>query len=84
MGTWRASDGVDDGPELTSHGSDIAWRSEADAVLAALKKTWDVPLSKGGRVLALTVPECDGYNTRVDATRSELNKDIKAYKHDKL
>jgi lysophospholipase L1-like esterase len=82
---WKAGLGeVDVGPELTDHGSDIAWGYQANVVFEALKQTWDIPLSKGGRVLALTIPECEGNYLKSNTTRGQINKAIKAHKHDKL
>lgn len=44
--------------------NDLALGVTADRVFAALRKVWAVPLSKGGRVLACTVPDSGGRKAR--------------------
>jgi hypothetical protein len=65
-------------------GSDLAWGRPADAIVDALKKTWDIPLSKGGRVLALTIPEVKFKDGSLTTRRNDANKAIKAHKRDNL
>jgi hypothetical protein len=51
-------------------------------VVEALKQTWDVPLSKGGRVLALTLPEGKAKMAELVQRRTELNRGILAYERE--
>ncbi|KAH6648404.1 SGNH hydrolase-type esterase domain-containing protein [Truncatella angustata] len=60
--------------------NDIGWGYPADKVFEALKKVWDIPLSKGGKVLALTIPEIKMQSENLDRSRAAVNEGIKAYK----
>ncbi|KAL2266645.1 hypothetical protein VTJ83DRAFT_5997 [Remersonia thermophila] len=58
--------------------------SPAD-IFDALKKVWDVPLSRGCKVLALTVPEAGLHGKlrdEVDAERNRLNALIRGYRRE--
>ncbi|KAK7753724.1 hypothetical protein SLS62_004348 [Diatrype stigma] len=61
--------------------NDLAWKVVPTEVVDGLRRTWDVALSRGGKVLALTIPEAGGgYFPEVDAARDEINEGIRAYK----
>lgn len=64
--------------------SDIACGYSADRVLEALRNVWNIPLSKGGKVLALTIPECILEDKELDDRRSAVNDGIKLYKKQNL
>ncbi|KAL1848914.1 hypothetical protein Daus18300_013423 [Diaporthe australafricana] len=55
-----------------------------EEILAAFKEIWDIPLSHGSKVLALTVPRAtiDGNNAGLVERRNALNKMIKDHKAD--
>ncbi|KAK2609931.1 hypothetical protein N8I77_003400 [Diaporthe amygdali] len=56
--------------------NDLAFQFTAEDIYKALRDVWDVALSKGGRVLACTVPEAGvrgAIGERVKARRDELN-----------
>lgn len=38
--------------------NDLGWGHGADEMYEHIQKVWDIPLSHGTKVLALTVPEC--------------------------
>jgi hypothetical protein len=69
---------------LTTLLSDIAWTYPPDIVMGALKDTWDIPLSKGGKVLALTIPETKGQNSETIERRDAINLAIKEYRRHNL
>ncbi|KAM0806949.1 putative SGNH hydrolase-type esterase domain-containing protein [Seiridium cardinale] len=60
--------------------NDVGWGFSADKVLQSLKKVYDIPLSKGGKVLALTVPETRLENNDLDERRNAVNDGIKSHK----
>ena len=59
--------------------NDLGWGVPAADVIEGLKATWDVPLRRGGKVLALTVPEVRHERPATDEARDEINAAIKAY-----
>ncbi|RYP53425.1 hypothetical protein DL768_001570 [Monosporascus sp. mg162] len=60
--------------------NDIAWSAPAEAVVEGLRRTWDVALSRGGRVLALTIPEAKRDSPATRAKRDQINEFIRTYK----
>lgn len=70
---------------VTNHNcSDLAWGRPADEVLTALEEIWSIPLSKRGKVLALTVPEIKMEDARLDERRNAVNSGIKSYRKQNL
>ncbi|KAI8629416.1 GDSL-like Lipase/Acylhydrolase [Xylariaceae sp. FL1651] len=59
--------------------NDLAWGRPANQIIEALKRCWDVSLSKGGKVLALTIPETRAQFASIIERRTEVNEAIKAY-----
>jgi hypothetical protein len=64
--------------------SDLGWRRTSDAIIEGLKRAWEIPLSNGGKVLALTIPEVGGKFEDVDRKREVVNKFIREYKRENL
>lgn len=67
--------------------NDLAFQLTAEDIYRALRDVWDVALSKGGRVLACTVPEAGvrgKIGERVKARRDELNELIKGHRQENL
>ncbi|RYP75074.1 hypothetical protein DL769_003870 [Monosporascus sp. CRB-8-3] len=60
--------------------NDIAWSAPAEAVVEGLRRTWDVALSRGGRVLALTIPEAKRDSPATRGKRDQINEFIRTYK----
>ncbi|RYP72116.1 hypothetical protein DL771_004447 [Monosporascus sp. 5C6A] len=60
--------------------NDIAWSAPAEAVVEGLRRTWDVALSRGGRVLALTIPEVKRDSPATRGKRDQINEFIRTYK----
>ncbi|KAI8963279.1 SGNH hydrolase [Daldinia sp. FL1419] len=60
--------------------NDLGWGRPVDDIIASLKQTWDIPLSKGGKVLALTVLDTRARNKDILERRNEINTAIKEYK----
>lgn len=70
---------------LTQYHSDIAYNIPGEEILTAFKEIWNIPLSHGSKVLALTVPEAvDRRNGTLVGRRNNLNKMIKEHKADNL
>ena len=61
---------------LTRAASDIARDTTSEEIFEALKEAWDTPLSRGGKVLALTVPETRAKVTWATFKRAEINDSI--------
>lgn len=67
--------------------NDLAFQFTAEDIYKALRDVWDVALSKGGRVLACTVPEAGvrgAIGERVKARRDELNALILGHRQENL
>lgn len=56
--------------------SDIARPSTSDEILEAIREAWDVPLQRGGKVLALTIPETKAKPVWVINKRKDINQSI--------
>lgn len=67
--------------------NDLAFQFTAEDIYKALRDVWDVALSKGGRVLACTVPEAGvrgKIGERVKGRRDELNELILSHRQENL
>lgn len=67
--------------------NDLALGISPQDIYESLRQVWAVPLSKGGRVLACTVPEAWTGNDRAAkavARRDELNALIRGHKQENL
>lgn len=61
--------------------NDLAWKVSPNDVVDGLRRTWGISLSRGGKVLALTIPEVGvGYFPQVDEARDDINEAIREYK----
>ncbi|KAI0597971.1 SGNH hydrolase [Biscogniauxia sp. FL1348] len=60
--------------------NDLGWRADEDQIIEGLKKAWDIPLSRGGKVLALTIPDTKYAGDNLPKRRAKVNAAIKAYK----
>ncbi|RYO74896.1 hypothetical protein DL764_010674 [Monosporascus ibericus] len=60
--------------------NDVAWSASAEAIVDGLRRTWDVVLSRGGRVLALTIPEAKRDSPATRGKRDQINEFIRTYK----
>ncbi|OTB05572.1 hypothetical protein M426DRAFT_137495 [Hypoxylon sp. CI-4A] len=60
--------------------NDLGWGCAVDTIVAGLKRTWDIPLSKGGKVLALTIPDTRAKFKDISERRDQVNQAIKEYK----
>ncbi|KAI0018435.1 SGNH hydrolase [Xylariomycetidae sp. FL0641] len=59
--------------------NDLGFGTPVDQIIESLKQIWDIPLSKGGKVLALTIPETKHHQPNLIAKRDEINQAIKVY-----
>ncbi|KAK0660848.1 SGNH hydrolase-type esterase domain-containing protein [Cercophora samala] len=67
--------------------NDIAFRIPPQEIFKKLTEVWDVPLRRGCKVLALTVPDVVGdskFKTKGDTDRQVLNELIMGYKKPNL
>lgn len=64
--------------------SDVGWGRKASQIIDALITAWDVPLSRGGKVLALTIPETKGMFRELSANRNAVNEAIRSYEEENL
>lgn len=69
---------------LTSTASDIGYWFPPKDIYGFLKEAWAIPLSRGTKVLALTVPECKSQSQLATDTRNELNRLILQHKEPNL
>ncbi|KAI1121447.1 GDSL-like Lipase/Acylhydrolase [Nemania abortiva] len=63
--------------------NDLGWGRTADVIIEGLKRVWDIPLSKGSKVLALTIPETQGKFPVIIERRGEVNDFIRGYEKEK-
>ncbi|KAI0459594.1 SGNH hydrolase-type esterase domain-containing protein [Xylaria acuta] len=59
--------------------NDLGWGRPADQIVEGLKRAWDIPLSKGGKVLALTILETKAKFRSITERRNEVNDAIRNY-----
>ncbi|KAH8676201.1 SGNH hydrolase-type esterase domain-containing protein [Xylariales sp. PMI_506] len=62
--------------------NDIGWGYSPDPIFDSLEKLWDIPLSRGGKVLALTIPETKSKYEDMTNHRLTLNKRIQEYQRE--
>ncbi|KAG5914557.1 hypothetical protein E4U53_004621 [Claviceps sorghi] len=60
--------------------NDLAYRVPPESMYDAFQLNWAVPLNKGSKVLALTVPETKARSAWVDEDRDQLNELIRNHK----
>ncbi|KAI1631676.1 SGNH hydrolase [Biscogniauxia mediterranea] len=60
--------------------NDLGWDIAEELIIEGLKKAWDIPLSCGGKVLALTIPDTKFAGGNLPERRAKVNAAIKAYK----
>ncbi|KAH9884761.1 GDSL-like Lipase/Acylhydrolase [Xylariomycetidae sp. FL2044] len=77
---WRPSEPKYDWTIVLGGTNDIGWGLPADKLIEGLQRAWDIPLSRGGKVLALTIPETKRKFETIIARRQEVNEFIKNYK----
>ncbi|CAM1506812.1 Fc.00g064530.m01.CDS01 [Cosmosporella sp. VM-42] len=56
--------------------NDLGYGISAAKIYQALQTVWSISISKGSKVLALTVPECESKSERLVQRRDELNLNI--------
>ncbi|KAJ4396727.1 hypothetical protein N0V93_000948 [Gnomoniopsis smithogilvyi] len=62
--------------------NDLALGVDAERIFESLRKVWAVPLSKGGRVLACTVPDAGTKRQQDVDAREELNGLIRSHRQE--
>jgi hypothetical protein len=58
----------------------MAYMVPPDTMYNAFQSNWDIPLAKGAKVLALTIPESKAKPAWVVKNRSEINASILSHK----
>ena len=69
---------------LTLSCSDLGWGFTPAPVIESLQKIWDIPLSKGTKVLALTIMECVNCSELRDLYRFQVNRFMRNYRKENL
>ncbi|GKT54873.1 GDSL-like lipase acylhydrolase [Colletotrichum tofieldiae] len=59
-----------------STASDLAYNVPPERIFESLRRVYDSAIAKGGKVLALTVPECAVKDDELDSRRRRLNNTI--------
>ena len=62
--------------------SDTAYGIPAQVIFDSLKSEYDLAISKGAKVLGMTIPERAAKSKRLEAHVKDLNSKIMGYKHD--
>ncbi|KAI2606552.1 SGNH hydrolase [Hypoxylon sp. NC1633] len=60
--------------------NDLGWGCDEELIIQGLKRTWDFPLSKGCKVLTLTIPDTRAKFREIQERREKVNKAIREYK----
>ncbi|KAI0117742.1 GDSL-like Lipase/Acylhydrolase [Nemania sp. FL0031] len=81
--SWTVAEHPFDWTIILGGTNDLGWGRPADAIIEALKRVWDIPLSKGSKVLALTIPETHGKYPVIKKRRGEVNDFIRGYEKEK-
>ncbi|KAI0139334.1 SGNH hydrolase-type esterase domain-containing protein [Xylariaceae sp. FL1272] len=76
---WAAGQKPYDWTIVLGGTNDLGWGRTAVQIIEGLQRTWDIPLSRGGKVLSLTVPETKGNFRGVNERRDEVNDAIRSY-----
>ncbi|KAI1339348.1 SGNH hydrolase-type esterase domain-containing protein [Xylariaceae sp. FL0016] len=77
--SWAVSDRPFDWTIVLGGSNDLTWNKNAPDIIEALQQAWDVALSEGGKVLALTVPEYRAKVQKICDRRQDVNKAILTY-----
>ncbi|CEJ55729.1 hypothetical protein PMG11_01967 [Penicillium brasilianum] len=64
--------------------NDLGYGNGPDKIYSALQESWNVVLATGGKVLALTVPECAAESAILDQRRAQLNSAILAHQAERF
>lgn len=67
---------------IQAGGNDLAWKNTPEAIFEGLKAVWDVPLTAGAKVMALTVTEHANSSDRMKQKLESLNSLILNYQRD--
>ncbi|KAL7628377.1 hypothetical protein AAE478_002579 [Parahypoxylon ruwenzoriense] len=78
--SWESANEPFDWTIVLGGTNDLGWGCRVDDIIAGLKRTWDIPLSKGSKVLALTIPDTRARYGDIAQRRDTVNKAIKDYK----
>ncbi|KAI1799088.1 SGNH hydrolase [Daldinia bambusicola] len=78
--SWKNRSNFYDWTIVLGGTNDLGWGCPVEDIVAGLKRTWEIPLSKGSKVLALTIPDTRARYKGVNERRDEVNTAIKEYK----
>ncbi|KAI0007039.1 SGNH hydrolase-type esterase domain-containing protein [Xylariaceae sp. FL0662B] len=77
--SWAVADRRFDWTIVLGGSNDLTRNKRAGDIIEALQGIWDIPLSEGGKVLAMTIPECRANTKKTNDQRNEVNTAIKEY-----
>ncbi|KAI0432635.1 SGNH hydrolase-type esterase domain-containing protein [Xylaria sp. FL1042] len=77
--SWNLAEHPYDWTIVLGGTNDLGWGRPSEAIIEGLKTAWDIPLSKGGKVLALTIPETKVRFRDIPQRRNEVNEAIRNY-----
>ncbi|PKY05169.1 SGNH hydrolase [Aspergillus campestris IBT 28561] len=64
--------------------NDLGYGYAPERIYPALQDAWNVALTGGSKVLALTIPECAAKNAALDSKRADLNARILAHEAERF
>ncbi|KAI1335003.1 GDSL-like Lipase/Acylhydrolase [Xylariaceae sp. FL0016] len=79
-GRWNEAKEPFDWTIVLGGTNDLPWGHTVPDTIQGLKNAWDVPLSRGGKVLALTIPDTKFQAPSLTEKRDAVNDAIKGYK----
>ncbi|KAI0018075.1 SGNH hydrolase-type esterase domain-containing protein [Xylariomycetidae sp. FL0641] len=80
-GSWAVADRPFDWTIILGGSNDLNWNKQPSEIMAALERAWDLVLSEGGKVLAMTIPEYKAQVQKITDRREQVNTAILAYTH---
>ncbi|GAP84942.1 putative GDSL-like lipase [Rosellinia necatrix] len=80
--SWRLAQHPYDWTIVLGGTNDIGWSKPPNRIIEGLKRVWDIPLSKGSKVLALTIPETKWRHPTAIVRRDQVNSGIKSYERE--
>ncbi|KAI1432616.1 SGNH hydrolase-type esterase domain-containing protein [Xylaria sp. CBS 124048] len=80
--SWNSAPHPYDWTIILGGTNDLGWAKPTEQLFEALKRVWEIPLSKGGKVLALTIPETKMKHGRIGERRDTVNEAIRSYERE--
>ncbi|KAI0476080.1 SGNH hydrolase-type esterase domain-containing protein [Xylariaceae sp. FL0804] len=77
--SWAVADRPFDWTIVLGGSNDLTWNKKPEAIVPALEQAWDLALSEGCRVLAMTVPEYRARIAKISDRRDAVNRAVMAF-----